>query len=44
VHVQVDVLASHEASMTAIAEANKGFEWLGDEPDLYSDADLESAG
>ncbi len=26
--------------MTAIAEAGGAFDWLADEPDLYSDADL----
>jgi hypothetical protein len=30
VHVRVEV----------IAEAGKGFDWLAEEPDLYSDADL----
>ncbi len=27
-------------SITAIAEAGGAFDWLADEPDLYSDADL----
>ena len=45
VHVQVDVLDPGEPPMAAIAEAGKGFDWLADEPDLYSDADLvEHAG
>ena len=40
VHVRVDVLESAEPLMAAIAEAGKAFDWLGEEPDLYSDADL----
>jgi hypothetical protein len=45
VHVQVDVLDPAAPSMAAIASAGKGFDWLADEPDLYSDDDLvESAG
>lgn len=40
VHVQVEVLDPFEPPMAAIAEAGKGFDWLADEPDLYSDADL----
>ena len=26
--------------MTAIAQAGKGLDWLAEEPELYSDADL----
>ncbi len=45
VHVQVDVLDAAAPPMAAIAQAGKGFDWLADEPDLYSDADLvERAG
>jgi hypothetical protein len=34
-----------EPPKAAIAEAGKVFDWLADEPDLYSDADLvEHAG
>jgi hypothetical protein len=45
VHAQVDVLDPGEPPMAAIAEAGKVFDWLADEPDLYSDADLvEHAG
>jgi hypothetical protein len=40
VHVLVEVVDSADLPMTAIAQAGKGFEWLADEPDLYSDADL----
>ncbi len=45
VHVLVEVLDSAEPPMAAIAQAGHGFDWLADEPDLYSDADLvERAG
>jgi hypothetical protein len=45
VHVQVDVLDPAAPPMAAIAAAGKGFDWLSDEPDLYSDDDLvERAG
>jgi hypothetical protein len=45
VRVQGDILDPGEPPMAAIAEAGKGFDWLADEPDLYSDADLvERAG
>ena len=45
VHVQVDILDANAPSMAAIAEAGQAFDWLADEPDLYSDADLvERAG
>ncbi len=40
VHVLVEVLDAAEPPMTAIAQAGKGFDWLADEPDLYSDADI----
>jgi hypothetical protein len=40
VHVLVEVVDSADLPMTGIAQAGKGFEWLADEPDLYSDADL----
>ena len=39
VHV-VEVSGPAELPMAAIAKAGKGFDWLADEPDLYSDADL----
>jgi hypothetical protein len=38
--VRVDVLESAEPPMAAIAEAGKAFDWLAEEPELYSDADL----
>ena len=45
VHVTVDVLEAPELPMAAIATAGRGFDWLAEEPDLYSDADLvERAG
>jgi hypothetical protein len=40
VHVLVEVLDPAEPPMAAIAQAGKGFDWLAEEPDLYSDADL----
>jgi hypothetical protein len=40
VHALVEVLDSAELPMGAIAQAGKAFDWLTDEPDLYSDADL----
>jgi hypothetical protein len=42
VHVLVEVLDPAEPPMTAIAQASKAFDWLADEPDLYSDADPRS--
>jgi hypothetical protein len=39
VHVLVEVMDA-EPPMAAIAQAGKGFDWLADEPELYSDADL----
>ncbi len=44
VHVRVEVV-DNEPPMAAIAQTGKGFDWLADDPDLYSDADLvERAG
>ena len=43
VHVLVEVLggeADLPPSMAAVAEAGGAFDWLADEPDLYTDADL----
>jgi hypothetical protein len=42
VHVLVEVVAdgSETLPMAAIAQAGRGFDWLADEPDLYTDADL----
>jgi hypothetical protein len=45
VHVLVELAEVGELSMAALAQAGGAFDWLGDEPDLYSDADLvERAG
>jgi len=45
VHVLVEVRDAEEFSAAAIAQAGCAFEWLAEEPELYSDADLvERAG
>jgi hypothetical protein len=44
VHVLVEVKDAGELSMAAIAKAGRAFDSLADEPDLYTDADLERAG
>lgn len=42
VHVLVEVLSEDidTLPMAAIAQAGGAFDWLGEEPDLYTDADL----
>jgi hypothetical protein len=40
VHVLVEVTPGDVLPMAAIAQAGKGFDWLDEEPELYSDADL----
>jgi len=40
VHVLVEVVGEDALPMAAIAQAGGAFDWLADEPDLYSDADL----
>jgi hypothetical protein len=40
VHVVIEVPYDPGFSMSAIAQADKAFDWLADEPDLYSVADL----
>lgn len=40
VHVRVEIVDAGELPMTTIAAAGKGLDWLADEPELYSDADL----
>lgn len=40
VHVLVEVTPGGELPMAAIAQAGKGLDWLAEEPELYSDADL----
>jgi hypothetical protein len=45
VHALIELVDDPELPMGEIAETGKGFAWLADEPDLYSDADLvERAG
>ena len=45
VHVLVEVRDAEELSPSAIAQVGGAFDWLADEPELYSDADLvERAG
>jgi hypothetical protein len=41
VHALVEVRDASELSTAAIAEASGAFDWLADEPELYSDADLQ---
>lgn len=36
----VESIEIEEPSLTAINAAGGAFDWLADEPDLYSDADL----
>jgi hypothetical protein len=38
--VVVESVGLEEPSITAINAASGAFEWLAEEPDLYSDADL----
>lgn len=40
VHVIVELRDDGTLPMAAIAQAGKAFDWLAEEPDLYSDADL----
>lgn len=42
VHVLVELVGGDAdlPSMAAVAEAGGAFDWLADEPDLYTDADL----
>ena len=42
VHVLVELVGGEAdlPSMAAVAEAGGAFDWLADEPDLYTDADL----
>ena len=42
VHALVEVMDSEADAlpMTAIAQAGGAFDWLADDPDLYTDADL----
>jgi hypothetical protein len=40
VHVLVEVASEEDLPMAAVAQAGGAFEWLAEEPDLYTDADL----
>ena len=42
VHVLVNIIGKETEAlpMAIIAHAGGGFDWLADEPDLYTDADL----
>lgn len=40
VHVVVELRDAGDLPIAALAQAGKAFDWLDDEPDLYSDADL----
>ena len=40
VHVLVEVIDAAEPPMAVIAQAGGGFDWLADEPEIYTDADL----
>lgn len=40
VHILVEVEDSDHLAMAAIAQAGGSFDWLADEPDLYSDSDV----
>lgn len=41
VHVLVEVAHDNELPSAALAEAGGAFDWLADEPDLYTDDDLK---
>jgi hypothetical protein len=43
VHVTVELQDDAALPMAALAESGKAFDWLGDEPDLYTDADVVEA-
>jgi len=43
VHVVVELPDATDLPMAALAQTGKAFDWLDDEPDLYSDADLVTA-
>ena len=45
VHALVEVMEASDLPMAVIAQTGKGFDWLADEPELYSDSALtERAG
>ena len=41
VHVLVEVPDHEEWPMAALAQAGGAFDWLAEEPDLYTDADVQ---
>jgi hypothetical protein len=43
VHVTVELVDEPDLPMAAIAQAGGAFDWLAEEPDLYTDADLIEA-
>ncbi len=44
VHVVVELLEDESLPMAALAEAGRAHDWLANEPELYSDADLVEHG
>lgn len=40
VHVLVEVVERDAVPITALAQAGGAFDWLAEEPDLYTDADV----
>ncbi len=40
VHAVVDLADEEALPMAALAQAGGAYDWLADEPELYSDADL----
>ena len=40
VHVLVEISQGGELPMAAIAQAGKGLDWLAEDPELYSNADV----
>ena len=40
VHVLVEITPTNELPMAAIAQTGEDLDWLAEEPELYSDADL----
>ncbi len=42
VHVVVQFVGDDDPPLAAIARAGGAFEWLNDEPELYTDADIRN--
>lgn len=40
VHVLVEVMSDEDMPMAALAQAGGAFDWLAEEPDLYTDSNL----